>query len=63
MIPLPKLASPALRALASVNIHFLEDLSKFQENEIMELHDMGPNAMSKLKEVMNLKNIQFKKKN
>jgi ERCC4-type nuclease len=46
---LPKLAAPAQRALASAGIKSLEDLCKFSEEEIKNLHGIGPNALKSLK--------------
>ncbi len=59
---LPKLAAPAQRALASVGIKKLEDLTKFTERELMQLHGMGPNAMSSIRLALKTKEISFKKK-
>jgi len=58
--PLPKLAAPAQRALASEDIRNLEDLSRHTEKEITGLHGMGPNAMRTLKEAMAAAGISFK---
>jgi len=59
--PLPKLAQPALRALAGARIAELGDLAKFKEAEVKALHGMGPNAMGKLKEAMTQAGIEFAK--
>lgn len=57
--PLPKLAAPAQRALASANVTVLEDLSVFTEQQVMDLHGMGKNAMRILKEAMENANVHF----
>lgn len=43
------LASPARRALEQAGIERLEDLAKFTEAELLDLHGMGPNAVAKLR--------------
>ncbi len=45
---LPKLASPARRALASAGIVKLEDLQAISRQALAELHGMGPNALGVL---------------
>lgn len=59
MSELPKLAAPAMRALASINIQSLEDLSQYKEDEISKLHGMGPNALSKIKAAMATLGLKF----
>lgn len=59
--PLPKTSNPALRALATVNVFYLEDLAKFTEKEILDLHGMGPKALRILKEHMKALGLEFKK--
>ncbi|HQZ21096.1 MAG TPA: hypothetical protein PLW39_02390 [Thermoflexales bacterium] len=58
---LPKLAAPAQRALASAGIANLQDLRKFTEAEIANLHGIGPNALKALKEAMAKNGLEFKK--
>jgi hypothetical protein len=57
---LPKIAQPAVRALASVNVAKLEHLGSFTEKDIKDLHGMGPKALGKLKEAMSNDGIKFK---
>lgn len=57
--PLPKLAAPAQRALDSISICYLEDLTKFTQKEIMDLHGMGPNAMQKIKAALKQQGLDF----
>lgn len=56
----PKLAAPALRALANAHIKQLSDLTKISEEELMELHGMGPNALETLKQSLTEKGLSFK---
>jgi hypothetical protein len=60
MTTLPKLAAPAQRALASIGVSDLKQLSKFTEVEVAQLHGMGPNALSKLREALKAQGLSFK---
>ncbi|EPG75509.1 hypothetical protein LEP1GSC058_1946 [Leptospira fainei serovar Hurstbridge str. BUT 6] len=40
-----KLAKPAQRALQNVGVKTLEQLAKFREDEILQLHGIGENAV------------------
>lgn len=53
------LAKPVQRALAGVNIETLEQLSKYSEAEIMELHGIGQNAFKKLQEALSDNGLSF----
>ena len=57
--PLPKLAQPAVRALASIGVSWLDELSRFTESEVKNLHGMGPNALKVLREAMVNANLKF----
>ncbi len=57
--PLPKLAQPAGRALASIGVSWLDELSRFTESEVKNLHGMGPNALKVLREAMVNANLKF----
>lgn len=59
--PLPNLAAPAQRALASAGISCLEDLSQWREVDVASLHGIGHNALKVLKEALETKKIKFKK--
>ncbi|RJX37607.1 DNA-binding protein [Paenibacillus pinisoli] len=48
----PKLAKPALRALAHAGYTGLSQLSGESEAELMKLHGMGPNAMAVIKQAL-----------
>jgi hypothetical protein len=56
---LPKLAAPAQRALAGVGIQRLDQLTKFSEKEIKELHGIGPNALKQLHAALKTKGLSF----
>jgi DNA-directed RNA polymerase alpha subunit len=56
----PKLAAPALRALANAKITSLKQLTKFSEAEIMALHGIGNNAMATLIEALKKNSLSFK---
>ncbi|MFB5087580.1 DNA-directed RNA polymerase subunit alpha C-terminal domain-containing protein [Psychrobacillus sp. PGGUH221] len=53
------LAKPAQRALAGANIETLEQLSKYSEAEIMDLHGIGQNAFKKLQEALSDNRLSF----
>ncbi len=57
---LPKLAAPAQRALANAGISTLQQLAKYQEQEITELHGIGKNALESLKTALREKGLSFK---
>lgn len=58
---LPKLAAPAQRALAAANIQRLEQLTRFTEAEIKQLHGIGPNALDALRHALAAKGLSFRK--
>lgn len=50
--PFHFLAAPARRALTQAGITTLQQAAGWTEHELMELHGMGPNALSRLKEAL-----------
>ena len=58
---LEKLSAPAQRALASVKIKSLKDLTKFTEKEIADLHGIGPSTFKTLRPIMKKYKLTFKK--
>lgn len=56
------LSAPARRALESKGIKTLEQLSKFSEKEILNLHGMGPGSMPKLRRALSTNGLTFKQK-
>ncbi|MEW6240060.1 MAG: DNA-binding protein [Chloroflexota bacterium] len=57
----PKLASPALRALAGAGYTRLEQLTKVTEAELSQLHGMGPNALTRLRQALKERGWSFAK--
>jgi len=57
----PKLASPARRALKSAGITSLKQLTEITEEELLQLHGMGPNALGKLREALDANGLSFRK--
>lgn len=57
---IPKLAAPALRALTSAGIASLKDLTKVSEDELMQLHGMGRNALDTLRDALKSKGWSFR---
>jgi len=58
---LPKLGAPAHRALAAAGIKSLDQLTRFSEAEIKQLHGIGPNALSKLRQALVARGLSFAK--
>lgn len=54
-----KLGAPAERALAAAGIKNLEQLTRFTEAEIKQLHGIGPNALGKLRQALAARGLSF----
>lgn len=54
------LAAPARRALESIGVSNLEQLSQFTETEILKLHGMGKHAIAQLKNALKQASLKFK---
>jgi DNA repair protein RadC len=54
-----ELAAPAQRALAGARIQNLNQLSKFSETEIKQMHGIGPNALKQLRNALNASGLSF----
>ncbi len=54
------LVAPARRALERENIKTLEDLAKWTENDILNLHGMGQSTIPKLKKALIESGLSFK---
>jgi predicted RecB family nuclease len=54
------LAAPARRALEREKIKTLEDLAKWNEKDILNLHGIGPSSIPKLKKALNDNGLSFK---
>lgn len=57
---LPKLASPARRALDSAGYTRLEQLSHVSEAELKKRHGMGPSAIETLRKALAEKGMSFR---
>ena len=57
---LSTLSAPARRALENKGIKTLKQLSKFSEDEILNLHGMGPGSLPKLRNALLTKKLSFK---
>lgn len=60
---LPKLASPAQRALAGAGVTRLDQLTRMSERELSHLHGMGPNAIKTLRLALQEKGLSFRPEN
>ena len=54
------IAAPSRRALERENIKTLQDLSKWTERDILNLHGMGPGTIPKLKKALRENGFAFK---
>jgi predicted RecB family nuclease len=54
------LVAPARRALENKGITTLQQLSDFSEEEILQLHGMGPSTIPKLKKALKENGLSFK---
>lgn len=59
---LTKVGAPARRALEREGINSLLKLSKYKEEELLQLHGMGPGSMPKLRAALKAKGLVFRKK-
>jgi len=58
----PNIGAPAFRALDSIKIQSLSDLTKFSEEELLALHGFGPRALRLLHEALKEKGLSFAQK-
>jgi hypothetical protein len=58
-----KLGAPAERALAGAGIKNLNQLTKYTEAEIEQLHGVGPYAVGKLRQALADKGLSFASEN
>ena len=56
-----RIAAPARRALENAGIRTLPELAAFREQEVLQWHGVGPNAVGALKEVLKAQGLAFKK--
>lgn len=54
------ISAPARRALEREHIKTVEDLAKWNEREILQLHGMGPSTIPKLKKALKDNKLSFK---
>ncbi|OOQ61760.1 helix-hairpin-helix domain-containing protein [Mucilaginibacter pedocola] len=57
--PFGKIGAPATRALASIGVTSLEQVTQFTEAHFLSLHGFGPKAMRILKEKMVANKLEF----
>jgi predicted RecB family nuclease len=55
------LAAPARRALENKGILTLEELARFSEAEILQLHGIGPGSIPKLRNALSAGGLTFKR--
>ena len=54
-------AKPAQRALASIGVTRLEDLTRHRREELMALHGFGPKALDALDRALAERGLAFRK--
>lgn len=54
------LSAPARRAFEREGIETLEELSKYSEKEILQLHGIGPSSIPKLKKALTEAGLDFR---
>lgn len=57
-----RLAQPARRALAGAGYTRLAQLTQATEDDIMQLHGMGPKALDQLRQALTAKGLSFASK-
>ena len=57
-----KIGQPAIRALQSIGIEYLEQLSDYNEKDLLALHGFGKKGLLILQNAMALKGLAFKAK-
>ena len=55
------LAAPARRALENEGIKTLKQLAKYTEEEVLDLHGMGPSTIPKLKNALREEGMVFRR--
>jgi DNA-directed RNA polymerase alpha subunit len=58
---LPNVGAPATRALTSVGITRLEQLTEHSEAELLQLHGFGPRALDITQRALNRKGLQLRR--
>lgn len=56
---LSRFSAPARRALEAHGITSAEELSKFTEKEVRQLHGIGPSSLPKLREALTEKGFTY----
>lgn len=54
-----KIGQPAARALASIRVTKLIDLTNYSEKELMALHGFGPKALRLLKDALEKEGLRL----
>lgn len=57
----PKIGAPAFRALDSIGITSLSQLTKYSELELLDLHGFGPRELRLIKEKLAEQGLSLKK--
>lgn len=60
MTELPNIGKPATNALQNIGITTLEQLTAYDEKNLLKIHGVGPKALTILKEALNMQQLTFK---
>jgi DNA-directed RNA polymerase alpha subunit len=55
----PELAKPAQRALTRAGYSRLEQFTKLSEEEVLQLHGMGPKALEQIRRALAARGLSF----
>ena len=53
------MSGPALRALAAAGVRSVQDLTRWREADLAQLHGMGPKALARLRDALAARGIAF----
>jgi hypothetical protein len=56
----PPVGGPALRALATAGIRSLQQLTEWREQDLLELHGMGPRGIRILGDALSARGLTFR---
>lgn len=57
------LSKPAIRALNSINVTSLADITKYSEQDLLSLHGFGPKGIRIVKEILTEQGLSLNKEN
>lgn len=58
--PLPRISAPARRALASIGVERLDQLTDHRVEDLAKLHGVGTKALTRLRDALADRNLSFR---